>query len=57
MPNQRGADTVSNWLVDIGKAAKIKVDEKDGSEKYASAHDIRRAFGTRWAKIVPASLL
>ena len=53
----RRVDTVSNWLVDIGKAAKVKVDEKDGSEKYASAHDIRRAFGTRWAKIVPASLL
>ena len=53
----RRVDTVSTWLVDIGKAAKIKVDEKDGSEKFASAHDIRRAFGTRWAKIVPASLL
>ncbi len=53
----RRVDTVSTWLVDIGKAAKIKVDEKSGSEKFASAHDIRRAFGTRWAKIVPASLL
>ncbi len=53
----RRVDTVSTWLVDIGKAAKIKVDEKDGSDKFASAHDIRRAFGTRWAKIVPASLL
>lgn len=53
----RRVDTVSTWLVDIGKAAKVKVDEKDGSEKFASAHDIRRAFGTRWAKIVPASLL
>lgn len=53
----RRVDTVSTWIVDIGKAAKVKVDEKDGSEKFASAHDIRRAFGTRWAKIVPASLL
>ncbi|MCA9051948.1 MAG: site-specific integrase [Planctomycetaceae bacterium] len=53
----RRVDTVSTWLVNIGKAAKVKVDEKDGSEKFASAHDIRRAFGTRWAKIVPASLL
>jgi integrase len=53
----RRVDTVSTWIVDIGKAAKIKVDEKAGSEKFASAHDIRRAFGTRWAKIVPASLL
>jgi integrase len=31
--------------------------EKRGSRKFASAHDIRRAFGTRLAKIVPASLL
>lgn len=53
----RRVDTVSTWIVDIGKEAKVKVDEKDGSEKFASAHDIRRAFGTRWAKIVPASLL
>ena len=53
----RRVDTVSTWIVDIGKAAKVKVDEKDGSEKFASAHDMRRAFGTRWAKIVPASLL
>lgn len=53
----RRVDTVSTWIVDIGKAAKVKVDEKHGSEKFASAHDIRRAFGTRWAKIVPASLL
>jgi integrase len=53
----RRVDTVSTWIVDIGKVANVKVDEKNGSEKYASAHDIRRAFGTRWAKIVPASLL
>lgn len=53
----RRVDTVSNWIVDIGKAATVKVDEKDGSEKFASSHDIRRAFGTRWAKIVPSSLL
>jgi len=53
----RRVDTVSNWIVDVGKAAQVKVDERDGKEKFASAHDFRRAFGTRWAKIVPASLL
>ena len=53
----RRVDTVSNWLVEIGEQAGIKVDEKDGSEKFASAHDLRRAFGTRWAKIVPPGLL
>ena len=39
------------------KAAGVKVDDKDGTEKFASAHDIRRAFGTRWAKVVPPGLL
>jgi|GEM_PF-1790003 len=34
-----------------------KVDEKDGAEKFASSHDIRRAFGTRWARIVPSGIL
>jgi len=53
----RRVDTVSNWIVDIGQAAKVKVDEKDGTEKFASSHDIRRAFGTRWAKIVPSGIL
>lgn len=53
----RRADTVSGWIVEIGKAAKVKVDEKDGTEKFASSHDLRRAFGTRWAKIVPSGLL
>lgn len=53
----RRVDTVSNWIVEIGKEAGIKVDEKDEAEKFASAHDLRRAFGTRWAKIVPPGLL
>lgn len=29
----------------------------DGKEKFASAHDLRRAFGTRWGKIVPPGIL
>lgn len=53
----RRADTVAGWVSEIGKSANVKVDEKDGVEKYASSHDIRRAFGTRWAKIVPPGLL
>ena len=53
----RRVDTVSNWLVDIGKLAGVKVDDRDGVEKFASAHDLRRAFGTRWAKIVPPAIL
>ncbi len=52
----RRVDTVSSKLVDIGEFAGIKVDEKTdnktGESKpvYASAHDLRRSFGTRWAK-------
>jgi integrase len=39
----------------IGRAAGVIVDK--GSGKYASAHDFRRAFATRWArKLMPAQL-
>ena len=39
----------------IGKLAKVVVNKTDG--KYASAHDLRRAFGTRWARrVMPATL-
>lgn len=37
---------VSEFLCEIGKEAKIVVNEEG---KFASAHDLRRAFGTRWA--------
>lgn len=45
----------------IGEAANVKVDESvKGDEvqvKYATAHDFRRAFGTRWAtRVMPADL-
>lgn len=39
----------------IGKAAKIIVDHR--RDKTASAHDLRRTFGTRWArKVMPITL-
>ena len=39
----------------IGKRAGVVVSKADG--KYASAHDLRRSFGTRWAKrVMPAVL-
>lgn len=39
----------------IGKTAGVVVNKADG--KFASAHDLRRAFGTRWAKrVMPAVL-
>lgn len=41
----------------IGKAANVVVDNTDGKLKFASAHDFRRAFGTRLArKVSPARL-
>jgi integrase len=53
----RRPDTVSGWIVDIGEKASIKVNTTNGVDKFASAHDLRRAFGTRWAKIVPPMIL
>jgi integrase len=58
---------VSRILTAIGKRAGVKVDqrakrdretgEKVETVKYASAHDLRRSFGTRWAKrVMPAVL-
>ena len=39
----------------IGKAAGVVVNKAEG--KFASAHDLRRSFGTRWApKVKPATL-
>jgi integrase len=40
----------------IGEAAGIVVSRKP-KLKYASAHDLRRAFGTRWAKLVTPAVL
>lgn len=40
---------------DIGRLAGVVVNNAD--EKYASAHDLRRAFGTKWAaRVKPATL-
>lgn len=46
---------VSRVISAIGKKAKVVVNKAD--EKYASAHDFRRAFGTRWAKRVMPMVL
>lgn len=47
----RAGRIVSN----IGERAGIVVNKEQG--KYASAHDLRRAFGTRWAKWVKPAVL
>jgi integrase len=54
------AHRVGELVAQIGKAAGIKVhtDPKTGKVKYASAHDLRRSFGERWAtRIMPPDLM
>jgi integrase len=52
---------VSKTITAIGKAAGVVVDERQRPgktvRKFASAHDLRRAFGQRWAdKVMPIVL-
>lgn len=62
----RRVDTVSGWILEIGAAAGVKVDQRPGTDaagnpilitRFASAHDLRRAFGFRWSLIVPPMVL
>ena len=49
------ANIVSRIVSAIGKKAGVVVNKADG--KFASAHDLRRAFGTRWSfKVKPVTL-
>ncbi len=56
----RDKDWVSRVIASAGHAAGIKVKldgETDEATKFASAHDLRRSFGARWARrVVPAVL-
>jgi integrase len=56
-----GGNQVSKIVSEIGRTAAVKVytNPKDPSKvKYASAHDLRRAFGVRWAaRVMPAQLM
>ena len=52
-------ESVGKKISEIGKKAgiKVQVHPETGKVKYASAHDLRRAFGERWASLVmPAHL-
>ena len=56
----RGAESfvsaqVGKIISRIGEAAGVVVNKTEG--KFASAHDLRRAFGTRWAKRVSPAVL
>jgi len=48
---------VSEIVGDFGQMAGIKVSVKKGKTKFASAHDLRRSFGERWAHKVPSQVL
>lgn len=45
----------SRYISAIGKEAKVITNKAEG--RYATAHDLRRAFGTRWARRVPPAIL
>ncbi|MFO1002650.1 MAG: hypothetical protein U0936_20155, partial [Planctomycetaceae bacterium] len=55
----RRVDTVSSIIVEMGQKAGVKVNEKSKDKtKYASAHDLRRSFGFRWAmRVMPPVLM
>ncbi len=50
-----GVKRVGRTVSRIGKAAGVIVNKAEG--KFASAHDLRRAFGTRWASRVKSATL
>lgn len=45
----RRIDSVSKAISRLGSSANVKVDQNGDKHVYASAHDLRRAFGARWA--------
>lgn len=55
----RNVSTWSKRITDIGRAANVISKHRvDGTVKYASAKDLRRAFGTRWApRVRPIRLM
>jgi integrase len=57
----RRIDTISKTIVNFGTTAGVKVDvgvrAGKPSLKYASAHDLRRAFGLRWSTRVMPPIL
>lgn len=55
--NDRRVDTVSSVIVKIGEKAGVKVAERGDKVKFASAHDLRRAFGFRWSSRVMPPVL
>jgi integrase len=53
-PGRPSVDRVAKTVSSIGTKAKVRVDVR----KTASAHDLRRAYGERWAtRLMPAQLM
>lgn len=53
-----GAERVGKVICKIGEKAGVKVMDRKGKIKFASAHDLRRSFGLRWAqRVLPAVLM
>lgn len=52
-------ERVSKTISRIGALAgiQVNVDARNGRIKYASAHDLRRSFGERWARLVMPQVL
>jgi integrase len=53
----RRRNSVSDLIRKLGESAQIKVDQKADLPIWASAHDLRRAFGARWARRVSSMVL
>jgi len=50
--------TIKRRISDIGERARVKSKERDnGKTKFASSHDLRRAFGFRWSSRVMPPVL
>ena len=54
---QMSAKRVCKVLAAIGARAKVNVSDRQGQRKWATAHDLRRAFGSRWARYVAPAIL
>jgi integrase len=57
--NRANAQRAGRMVALFGELARVVVhtDAKTGKVKFASAHDLRRSFGTRWAKRVKTPVL
>jgi integrase len=56
-PNDQPLSTkrASRYISEIGKAANAVTNKREG--RHGTAHDLRRSFGTRWAKRVAPAVL